>query len=401
MTDGMRILRMKVEHFKKVEVIDITPPSDIVDFSGPNGSGKSSALDCIPACLSGNDTKNFPKPIKDGHKKSTIELDLGEYIVRKVITGKTNRLEVTKKETGEKVKSPQSIIDEFMGRYSFDPLRFYELSADMQRTELLDLLGVTAEVEGINTQIANNKKTRGEHVTQRNAIGTQLPKPAPAHVEPIEISAHLIQKIAESTDAKKLREREKELVAEVNSMAAQFEIKQAALHKLQNEIATIEAGPTEDFEAQLNGIKQNNILADQYTAYESKLTQMAEHDEKIRQWDDSLKKLKNQRDFIISAAEMPIAGMSIGPEGLLLNGIPLKQISSADQIKVSVYLAMRFNPKLKVIRIMNGSLLDQASKKVIIELARKYGYQIWIETVADAPGLGFYMVEGEVSAQTD
>ena len=51
-------------------------------------------------------------------------------------------------------------------------------------------------------------------------------------------------------------------------------------------------------------------------------------------------------------------GLALGNGEVLLNGLPLSQASGAEQLRLSMAIAMAGNPKLRVLRIKEGSLLD-------------------------------------------
>ena len=70
-------------------------------------------------------------------------------------------------------------------------------------------------------------------------------------------------------------------------------------------------------------------------------------------------------------------------EGVTYNGVPFSQASSAEQIRVSLAMAMALNPKLRVVRILDGSLLDADSMRQVAEMATAADYQVWVERVAD------------------
>ncbi len=99
----------------------------------------------------------------------------------------------------------------------------------------------------------------------------------------------------------------------------------------------------------------------------------------------------------ISTAKFPVPGLSFGDDGVLFNGIPFNQASSAEQLRVSFAIAASMKPKLPVILIKDGSLLDDHSMDLLRELAREYDAQCWIERVG-ADDVGIVLEEGEVVA---
>ena len=70
--------------------------------------------------------------------------------------------------------------------------------------------------------------------------------------------------------------------------------------------------------------------------------------------------------------------------------------AAAEQLRVSVALAMAANPTLRVLRILDGSLLDSDSLEIIATLAAENDYQVWIEIVDESGAVGFVIEDGAV-----
>ena len=111
---------------------------------------------------------------------------------------------------------------------------------------------------------------------------------------------------------------------------------------------------------------------------------------------DKIDMQKKGKDTALRLAKMPIEGLSVNDTGVIYNDIPFSQLSSSEQLIVSLCIAMALNPKLRVIRITDGSLLDEASMSIIKKYAKAEKYQIWVEKVDGSGTVGFYIEEGEV-----
>lgn len=110
---------------------------------------------------------------------------------------------------------------------------------------------------------------------------------------------------------------------------------------------------------------------------------------------------KRLRDETIAAAIMPVEGLAFGNGEVLYNNLPLNVASSAEQLRVSVALAMAANPKLRVLRIKDGSLLDEANLESLAELCSASDYQLWIERVEESHGRPCVIMEdGHVKYDT-
>jgi DNA repair exonuclease SbcCD ATPase subunit len=98
----------------------------------------------------------------------------------------------------------------------------------------------------------------------------------------------------------------------------------------------------------------------------------------------------------IAKAKMPVAGLDFGDGVVLLNGVPFEQASDAERLRTSVAIAMAANPKLRVIRVRDGSLLDEDSMRILAGMCDSNDFQCWIETVDGDSKDAFVIVEGRL-----
>ncbi len=61
----MKIVELKVENFKRVIAVEITPYGNTILIKGKNGQGKSSILDAIMAAICGSKAIP-PRPLREG-----------------------------------------------------------------------------------------------------------------------------------------------------------------------------------------------------------------------------------------------------------------------------------------------------------------------------------------------
>ena len=107
---------------------------------------------------------------------------------------------------------------------------------------------------------------------------------------------------------------------------------------------------------------------------------------------------KVKKDAFLEA-KFPVEGLSVDADGVTYNGIPFGQCSSAEQLKVCVAIATALNPKIRVIRVADASLLDEESMQMIQTLAEEQDIQIWLERVTDGKDpVGVVIEDGTVKA---
>lgn len=109
---------------------------------------------------------------------------------------------------------------------------------------------------------------------------------------------------------------------------------------------------------------------------------------------------KAKRDAI-AAAKLPVDGLGFGEGIVTLNGLPFDQASDAEQLRASIAIAMAGNPKLRVIRVRDGSLLDEGAMKLLAEMADENDMQVWIERVTGGEKVGFVIEDGRIKGDAE
>lgn len=405
----MKVYELHSENIEKIKVIDITPKDDVIELSGKNGAGKSSVLNSIEYAITG---KVSERPIRDGSDKATIQVDLGEYIVKRIFTEKSSRLEVLTKE-GHVVKRPQEILNSLRSDLTFDPLEFAKMKKENRRDLLLKL-------SGINFDELDSKKNK--YYEERTFIGRegaslkgQLEKfddQSFSDIPDEEIS--MSQLNAEYSDVRGKIESVKNIKFQITALDEQIEHcknEQIALdEKIKNALAQknlkLKSLPKEDI-VSLN--KLQDFLHEQLSTADETNRQVREkkewsqikiaYESKQKEYQDltdKIKKLNQDKLSMIQKTKMPIENLSFSDSDVLYNDIPFSQLSSGEELTVSLSIAMAMNPKLKVIRISDGSLLDSEHMGIIRNMAKDKDYQVWIERVDESGNVGIYFEEGEI-----
>ena len=117
------------------------------------------------------------------------------------------------------------------------------------------------------------------------------------------------------------------------------------------------------------------------------------------EWNAVNKKLETiakDKETQLSEAKFPIKKLSFDEDGVIFDGIPFDQCSTAQQIKISVAMGLVMNPKLRVLLIREGSLLDAKNLEMIAKMAKKADAQIWIERVSKGEECQVIIEDGSV-----
>jgi hypothetical protein len=121
---------------------------------------------------------------------------------------------------------------------------------------------------------------------------------------------------------------------------------------------------------------------------------------KSKALDQQLEAIDTEKVSAITAAKLPVAGLTIGESAgrwvVLLNGIPFSQCSAAERLRTSVTIGLALNPRLRLMLIRDGSLLDADGMRLLGELAAAADAQVLIERVSGSGETGVLIEDGSV-----
>ena len=341
--------------------------------------------------------------VKDGTEKAKIKLDLGEYVITKTISKSGAATLTIKSGDGSSVvTSPQKFLDGLIGSLSFDPLAFMAMPPRDQRSMLVELSGLDTESLDSDKKDAlikaNEKKGAHQYalkalekwkaetgIAPANALPDRRPlqkelAQAEAHKETIskmmvrlEIASRKTAIAEQEVDSLlkrvSLAKNDLELaIKEQNAISDQIPKEGDEIEETENAIDRIKLR-LKEMETTHDGVILNQECTDAYKDFEAA--------------SEVVKALDVQRKTLIASAKMPIPGLEVATDGVNFEGRPLSALSGAESLRVGLSMAMALNPKIKVIRMKDGALLDSENLKIIKEMATGKDYQIWIERVTD------------------
>lgn len=391
----MHIVELSIENFKRIRAINIEPDdSGAVVISGRNAQGKTSVLDAIWAALGGRDGNKSVKPIRDGADQARVTLNLGDMIVTRIWRNGTTAVKVQSAD-GAEYKSPQSLLDTLFGRMSFDPLAFTRLSARDQKEMLLKQVTLDVDIDKLDaererkfaerTEVGRTKKALGEPPTIDPAIPHEE-KSAREILGQLEEAMQHNQSVRSAIEAKeKLEHRIEQLEKELDQLKDLLgDAEEKAATQLVDE---------EELRSNLQALDEVNAAVRSNNAAREQSVKHAELENEYADLSEQIAAIDAEKAEALARAKFPVDGLGFDADGVTFAGIPFSQASAAEQIRVSMAMAMASNPKLRVIRIMDGSLLDEDGMRIITESAREHGFQVFIERVADT-GASFVIEDG-------
>lgn len=432
---SMRIRTLEMENVKRVKVSRIKPKGALIEITGKNDSGKTSTLDGIWWALA--EAKHLQDvPIRKGATKAVIRLDLGTLKITRTLRAKedggvTPTLKI-ENEDGFAAKKPQEMLDALVGKLSFDPFAFTRMDAKKQFDQLRAFVP--------DFDFEKNKQARADRFTKRTEVNRDA-KAALAQAEGVKIdeaaaklkrvdTAALVAKLEEAgqhnasietrrgnrekvaaeieakteaaTAKREEAERYRKLAAQCDAEAEQLSVAAGALQKKLDDAGELPApiGTTE-LRAEIDAAGETNKRID---AYDAAVAQKARFDAQAKKLEEeatslteAIAALDTAKQKAIASAKMPIEGLSFGDDVVLLNGFPFDQASGAQKLRASCAIAAALNPKLRVLLVKDGALLDDDSMALLREFAETNDMQVWIETINSGRPGAVIMVDGEVA----
>jgi hypothetical protein len=138
-----------------------------------------------------------------------------------------------------------------------------------------------------------------------------------------------------------------------------------------------------DTAEQLGKAELHNKMVARVSDYKDKKAKADKKRAEAEAMDNNIKELSEERANLIANSKLPIEGLTFTEDGLELNGVPFVagKVSDSQIMEVAAKLIIASNPTVKVFRIARGESLGEKRLKSIIDIAKKNGFQGFIEEV--------------------
>jgi DNA repair exonuclease SbcCD ATPase subunit len=401
-----KIIKLEATNFKRLRAVDITPESHLNVIAGRNAQGKTSVLDAITAALGGSSTKATPRPIRDGESSAEIVLETEDLIVTRTFTAAGTKV-VVKGRDGVTHGKGQAKLDGLLGRLSLDPLGFTQLTDRDQLKTLLDLVDLPFDLPKLEAERAKAFEQRTDTNRDLKQASAQVAGfavfPADTPTEEVSVGDLLAEyrdaqaALTEYGDDVKDLAHATDDVERLRQELAEAEAHEVAMKASLNRWQVVDMPDLEAIQARIANVEQTNAQAREYAAYQRAQQRLAEISASAKLLTDQLAGIDKAKADGLKKAKFPVDGLGFDAEGITYNGVPFKQASGAEQLRVSLAMAIALNPALRVIRIADGSLLDNDSLDLVERMAIEHDYQVWIEMVSDTGDFGIVIEDGLVA----
>ncbi|MEI8388157.1 MAG: hypothetical protein WCG76_11175, partial [Verrucomicrobiota bacterium] len=156
--------------------------------------------------------------------------------------------------------------------------------------------------------------------------------------------------------------------------------------------------PAADLKSRLAGVESTNRTIRAKRAYLTLKLSMDDLLEESRKLTASITSRDRDKALALVSSKLPVDGLAFDPDGVTYRDIPFTQCSAAEQMRVSMAVALAMNPSLRVCLIRDGSLLDSDSLEIIREMAEAADAQVWLERVSEGADCQVVIEDGAIAS---
>lgn len=426
------IIELQVENVKRIRAVQVFPKGSTTVISGKNDQGKTSVLDSIDYAFRG-EKSICEEPLRHGEKRGLVRVKLSEELnsvctIERRFTPGGTVLEI-KNADGVQQKSPQALLDAIISKVTFDPLSFVRMKPAEQLEQLRKLVGLDfTEVNSVRKLAFDERTLRNRELEAAKTKALAHPFNPAAPKE--EITANdLIEQLAVAKNKNNANEQKKQeytrAITDLDTAMAWKRQLEAEIEAMEKALATKREHLSQQVEqcAKATLLKENLkkevetlVAADESTALKAiadihatnqlvaanRLHKAAQDDVElltgtVAALTAKIKECDDDKAAQIEFAQFPMPGLSFEEaRGVLLNGAPFQQGSGARQLQASVAIGLALNPKVRVILIRDGSLLDDESMALVKDMAAQAKAQIWVEVVNSKDPCAIVIEDGGV-----
>lgn len=428
----MKIVKLSIHNFLKLKDVEMNPSQTNV-IVGKNKQGKTSILKAIKAAFTGDADSTS---IRIGEGKAEITVELEDLIVKRSITAKGNYLDISNKE-GMKMPAPQKYLDGILGTFSFNPIEFFDKKAAERKKYLLNAIKLTISqdelaqytgeklagldydahalevVEQARKFYYDKRTVANAEVTKKEKALQELTEKIPEGFDPKSVSEEAITKMRDAIQADKMTKQKHEAhQIRIRDMQNQEADIKAQILNLQQKLKALETdivaaldtkfdysddmtlAAAEETLAKLESQREVAFTVKRAEEVRGELTAAMGDAEKL---DKVVKKLtKEVPEDLITKAKLPVEGLAIAGDDILINGVSLDNLSNSEQIRFGLEIVRALNGEFKVICCDGIEALDAESFEVFLKEIENDSFQYFVTRVDGNSPHSIVVEDGEI-----
>jgi energy-coupling factor transporter ATP-binding protein EcfA2 len=410
----VRVVEYEVFHMMGLKRAKLKMPENgIVLIGGENGHGKTRSIESLLMALCGKSGMDWPDvELAEQDREGWVRVKLSGDTDLHDLEGFTVELQLKKRRgkpvlerfrvldsAGDEAASPREFLQRLYSLRALDP-RALEKAKPAERVKLIkELVGLDFTALDDERDVAYKKRTevnRDCKMLQGRRSGIEFPDDTPdAPVSVVALVAEKDKAMAHNRAVdqderalKNMQANDVKLAEEIAKLEERLVSLKEAKAKYVEDIAKQEEIVANAVRIDVTQIQDAIESSEITNAHVAKKLEAARLEKEIHQLEvesqkftDKIQRIDNEKQRKLEDAKWPLPNMSLDDSGVLLDGLPFEQASSAQRLFASVKVGMALNPKLKLFVSKDGNDLDNKTLVELDEMLKKNGYQMILEFV--------------------
>lgn len=417
----MHITKLKVMCFEGLESLEVEPGAALNLVEGRNGAGKTSVLEAIRVAFTNRGQRSMLVHADSDNGLILFELSDGTEGQRDVNRKGYTAGDVTLYRDGEGISSAQTFLNSIGLGFGFNPLSFIELRPDQQTERLLevtpvnlgrdDLLALTNGVhwdsvdydahplkvlDQIKDALVEQRRVVGRDARDTEGMVEKLRAKVPDDFDREAIEDFdLPDAVRKMRQSRSYRERVASLDESIQAkgdrivhLERQIEDLRAGINalELEREKAVQLVDATEDpaaIESRIEVYQENQDHLQNLKQADEREAEAEALREQYSELQDMISKARAMPGRVLSNTELPVEGLGIDDGSVTINGLPISELSTGEQLKVAVDIALATLGELKVVLVDGLEKLDPDNRALLLDRLSSAGVQAFITDISD------------------
>jgi DNA repair exonuclease SbcCD ATPase subunit len=283
------------------------------------------------------------------------------------------------------------------------------MRAPEQTQALKSILGkdFVIEIENLEAEIQDEFNRRADINREIKYLGEPEPVEPAERVSAAELVAEREKitafnelqrdrgyKIADAEeDVEHVKANIEEIENRLRALKTNLEAKQELLSQLPSPEPLL---PTDEIDARLASLDATNKQAEAYERYRDTMREREALAAKSREATDNLEALRAKKIEMMDSAPWPIEGLALEDGRVMFEGLPFEQASQARQLEVAAAIGLAANPKIRLLIVRDGSLLDNKHLARLARIAQNANARVLLERVGEGEECSVIIEDGSV-----
>ncbi len=403
---SIKINQLISENVKRIKAVKVEPwANGLTIIGGKNNQGKTSVLDSIAWALGGNSFRPSD-PAREGSvipPNIHIVMSNGLVVERK---GKNSDLKVIDP-SGQ--KGGQQLLNEFVEQLALDLPKFMQQTSKEKANTLLQIIGVgdkLYELEQKEKEVYNRRHTIGVIADQKKKFAKEQLYYPDAPKEPISASDLIKQQqgiLARNGENQRKRQNLQYLQGEADRIQRQItdllekqKIIIADLETAKKSALDLQDESTAELEANISNIEQINVKVRANLDKDKAETDAQDYTDQYDTLTVELEKVRQAKIDLLKGADLPLPGLSVVEGELTYQGHKWDNMSGSDQLKVSVAIVRKLNPKCGFVLLDKLEQMDLDTLTEFGAWLEQEGLQAIATRVSTGPECSILIQDGYV-----